>query len=64
MSEPAKTEEKEKEDGTKETVERVEPAKKKVKVVEASGKLSVTSTPLWTKHPNECSDEEYQCILS
>ena len=56
--EPAKTEEKEKEDGTKETVE-VEPEKKKVKVLKRPVSISDT-TPLWTKHPNECSDEEYR----
>ena len=56
--EPAKAEEKEKEDGTKETVE-VEPEKKKVKVLKRPVSISDT-TPLWTKHPNECSDEEYR----
>ena len=58
--EPAKTEEKEKEDGTKETVE-VEPEKKKVKVLKRPVSISDT-TPLWTKHPNECSDEEYHAF--
>ena len=58
--EPAKTEEKEKEDGTKETVE-VEPEKKKVKVLKRPVSISDT-TPLWTKHPNECSDEEYRAF--
>lgn len=56
--EEAKTEEKEKEDGTKETVE-IEPAKHKVKVAKRPVSISDT-TPLWTKHPNECSDEEYK----
>ena len=54
--EPAKTEEKEKEDGTKETVE-VEPEKKKVKILKRPVSISDT-TPLWTKHPNECTEEE------
>ena len=58
--EPAKTEEKDKEDGTKETVE-VEPEKKKVKVLKRPVSISDT-TPLWTKHPNECSDEEYRAF--
>ena len=56
--EPAKTEEKEKEDGTKETVE-VEPEKKKVKILKRPVSISDT-TPLWTKHPNECTEEEYR----
>ena len=55
--EPAKTEEKEKEDGTKEEVE-VEPAKEKIKVKKRPVALNDIH-PLWTKHPNECSDEEY-----
>ena len=56
--EPAKTEENEKEDGTKETVE-VEPEKKKVKILKRPVSISDT-TPLWTKHPNECTEEEYR----
>ncbi|MFR4319162.1 MAG: hypothetical protein ACLT2Z_07175 [Eubacterium sp.] len=56
--EPAKTEEKENEDGTKETVE-VEPEKKKAKILKRPVSISDT-TPLWTKHPNECTDEEYK----
>ena len=55
--EPAKTEEKEKEDGTKEDVE-VEPAKEKIKIKKRPVALNDIH-PLWTKHPNECSDEEY-----
>ena len=57
ISEPAKTEEKEKEDGTKEEVE-VEPAKEKIKIKKRPVALNDIH-PLWTKHPNECSDEEY-----
>ncbi len=56
--EPAKTEEKENEDGTKETVE-VEPEKNMAKIVRRLVSVSDT-TPLWTKHPNECTDEEYR----
>lgn len=55
--EPAKTEEKEKEDGTKEEVE-VEPAKEKIKIKKRPVALNDIH-PLWTKHTNECSDEEY-----
>ena len=56
--EPAKTEEKENEDGTEETVE-VEPEKNMAKIVRRPVSVSDT-TPLWTKHPNECTDEEYR----
>ena len=55
--EPAKTEEKEKEDGTKEEVE-IEPAKEKIKIKKRPVALNDIH-PLWTKHPNECSDDEY-----
>ncbi len=60
--EPAKTEEKENEDGTKETVE-IEPEKKKAKVLKRPVPINDT-TPLWAKHPNECSDEEYKAFYS
>ena len=56
--EPAKTEEKEKEDGTKETVE-VEPAREKYKILKRPVALNDTN-PLWNKHPNECKDEDYK----
>ncbi len=56
--EEAKTEEVENEDGTKETVE-VSPRKEKAKINKRPVSLSDTS-PLWTKHPNECTDEEYK----
>ena len=46
------------EDGTKEMVE-VSPAKEKVKIEKRPVSLSDIH-PLWTKHPNECSDEDYQ----
>ncbi len=56
--EEAKTEEIEKEDGTKETVETV-PASKKLKIVKRPVPINDT-TPLWTKHPNECTEEQYK----
>ena len=56
--EPAKTEEKEKEDGTKETVE-VEPSREKYKILKRPVALNDTN-PLWNKHPNECTDEQYK----
>ncbi len=54
----AVTEEVEKEDGTKETVEKV-PAKKIAKIVKRPVAINDIH-PLWTKHPNECSDEDYK----
>ena len=54
----AVTEEVEKEDGTKETVEKV-PAKKMAKIVKRPVALNDIH-PLWTKHPNECTEEEYK----
>ncbi len=54
----AKTEEKEQEDGTKETVE-VSPAKDEVKINKRPVSLSDIH-PLWNKHPNECSEEDYK----
>ena len=56
--EPAKTEEKTLEDGSKEVVE-VAPAREKAKIRKREVAVNDT-TPLWTKHPNECSDEEYK----
>ena len=58
IHEDAKTEEKEDENGNKETVE-VSPAKDSVKINKRPVSLSDIH-PLWTKHPNECSDEEYR----
>lgn len=58
IHEEAKMEEKENEDGTKEMVE-VSPAKEKVKIEKRPVSLSDIH-PLWTKHPNECSDEDYK----
>ena len=56
--EEAKTEEKEKGDGTKETVE-VSPRTEKYKILKRPVALNDIH-PLWNKHPNECTDEEYK----
>lgn len=56
--EEAKTEEKENEDGTKEVVE-VSPATEKYKILKRPVALNEVS-PLWNKHPNECTEEEYK----
>jgi molecular chaperone HtpG len=58
IHEEAKMEEKENENGEKEMVE-VSPAKEKVKIEKRPVSLSDIH-PLWTKHPNECTDEEYK----
>ena len=58
IHEEAKTEEKENEDGEKETVE-VSPAKDMVKINKREVSLSDTN-PLWMKHPNDCTEEEYK----
>ena len=58
IHEEAKTEEKENENGEKETVE-VSPAREMVKINKRPVSLSDTH-PLWTKHPNECTDEDYK----
>ena len=57
IHEEAKMEEKENENGEKEMVE-VSPAVDKVKINKRPVSLSDT-TPLWTKHPNECTKEDY-----
>ena len=53
-----KTEEKENEDGTKETVE-VSPAKDEYKIIKRPVPINDIH-PLWGKHPNECTEEEYK----
>jgi molecular chaperone HtpG len=58
IHEEAKTEEKENENGEKEVVE-IAPAKDKVKINKRPVSLSDIH-PLWTKHPNDCTDEEYK----
>ena len=57
IHEDAKMEEKENENGEKEMVE-VSPARDKVKIVKRPVSIS-DPQPLWTKHPNECSKEDY-----
>ena len=56
--EEAKTEEKENEDGTKETVE-ISPRTEKYKILKRPVALNDIN-PLWNKHPNECTEEEYK----
>lgn len=58
FTEEAKTEERENEKGEKEVVE-ISPAKDKAKINKRPVSLS-NPTPLWTKHPNECTEEEYK----
>ena len=60
IHEDAKTEEKENENGEKEVVE-VSPAKEKVKINKRPVSISDIH-PLWMKHPNECSDEDYKAF--
>ena len=57
IHEEAKMEEKENENGEKEMVE-VSPAKDKVKIVKRPVPINDTQ-PLWTKHPNECTKDDY-----
>ena len=56
--EEAKTEEKENENGEKEIVE-VSPRTEKLKILKRPVPINDIH-PLWTKHPNECTEEEYK----
>ena len=56
--EDEKTEEKEKENGEKETVV-VSPRKERYKINKRPSLMNDIH-PLWTKHPNDCTDEEYK----
>ena len=56
--EEAKTEEIEKENGEKEIVE-ISPAKEKYKINKRPVAVNDTN-PLWNKHPNDCSEEDYK----
>jgi molecular chaperone HtpG len=56
--EPAKTEDKLIENGEKETVE-IEPSKERYKILKRPEALNDIH-PLWNKHPNECTEEEYK----
>ena len=56
--EEAKTEEKENENGEKEIVD-VSPRTEKLKILKRPGPIN-DPHPLWTKHPNECTDEDYK----
>ena len=58
--EEAKTEEKENENGEKEVVE-VSPRTEKLKILKRPVPIN-DPHPLWTKHPNECSDEDYKAF--
>ncbi len=58
FTEEAVTEEVEKEDGTKELVE-TKPAQNKIKIQKRPVPVNETN-PLWNKHPNECTEEEYK----
>ncbi len=56
--EEAKTEKVEDEDGNKKTVE-TKPASERYKIKKRPVPLNDIH-PLWTKHPNECTDDEYK----
>ncbi|MCC8028213.1 MAG: molecular chaperone HtpG [Lachnospiraceae bacterium] len=56
--EEPKTEERENENGEKEVVE-ISPRTEKLKILKRPVPINDIH-PLWTKHPNECSDEDYK----
>jgi len=56
-TEEAKYREEEKEDGSKEKIE-TSPEKKMAKIVKRPVSINDTN-PLWAKHPNDCTKEEY-----
>ncbi|MBS4984724.1 MAG: molecular chaperone HtpG, partial [Hungatella hathewayi] len=58
--EEAKTEEKENENGEKEVVE-ISPATEKYKILKRPVALNDVN-PLWNKHPNECTEDEYKAF--
>lgn len=58
IHEDARYEEKEKEDGSKETIE-VSPAKDQRKIVKRPVPLNDIN-PLWAKTPSDCTDDEYR----
>ncbi len=60
IHEEAKTEERENEEGEKEVVE-ISPAKDTVKIVKRPVPVNDIH-PLWGKHPNECTDDEYKAF--
>ena len=60
IHEEAKTEERENENGEKEVVE-ISPAKDKYKILKRPVALNDVN-PLWNKHPNECTEEEYKAF--
>ena len=58
--EEAKTEERENENGEKEIVE-ISPKQEKLKIIKRPVAINDTK-PLWNKHPNECTEEEYKAF--
>ena len=58
IHEDAKTQEQEDENGEKKTVE-ISPARERVKINKRPVSISDIH-PLWAKHPNDCTEEEYK----